>query len=60
MVTHADITQIFKMAAVKPEIYEIPTATPMFLGPSFTMGPVLILCSVSGCERFNMAAINRK
>ena len=75
MVLHADIAQKFKMAAVNPEIhastfvhgisfftdsYEIPTATPLFSGSSFTMGPVLVMCSVSGCEKFTMAAVNRK
>ena len=39
---------------------EIATATPMFSGSSFTLEPVLIMCSESGCEKFNMATINRK
>jgi len=34
--------------------------TSMFLVSSFTIEPVLLLCCVSGSEKFNMAAIYRK
>jgi len=74
IVSHSDITKKFKMAAINrkwienncyilfsiQDSNEIPTATPMFVQYSFTIGPVWILCCVCGSEKFNMAAIENK
>jgi len=75
MVTHADITQKFKMTAVKLEIHvspfehgismlhdsnEIPTDKPMFFGLGNTERLVGILSDVWVCRKSKMAAINRK
>jgi len=65
MVTHADITQKFKMVAVKPEIHactfvhgiEIPKAHIMFSRMANSMALRIMLSDVSEIRKSKMAAV---